>query len=401
MKIKIQYKESTGIFTPHLWGLLLFLIGIPIFLISCGQGGSEADEQESAMDSGTGAVVLTRQQMEMAGFEFGKIEKEMLSGDVNARGRLMLPPDGQAAVSAMMPGVATTIEVFPGQAVQKGQVLAYLTHPDYIDLQEQYFSTMNSLSFLENEYNRQKRLYDENVSSEKKYLQAKTEFQGAQAKANALKLMVEELGLNPDEIEKGNFAGQIPVRTPIMGMVDEIMIRLGKNVQQGEPLFKITCRNKLLVRLDVFEKDILKIRKGQRVTFNLSNVDDDIYEAKVVSIGGSVQQPGRVIEVLASFENSGPNLFPGMFVGGIIHTGEEYFDALPSSAIMNYGTGNPYIYYTTSPQDDNSLSFNRAAVHTGFEEEGYLRVKLLEEIPENARIVTKGGYYIQAEEGEE
>lgn len=401
MKAKIQYKKSIGVFTPGLRGLLMLLVMIPVFLVSCGQGGSEADEPESAMDSGTGAVELTRQQMEMAGFEFGKIEKEMLSGDVNARGRLMLPPGGQAAISTVMPGVATAIEVIPGQAVEKDQVLAYLTHPDYVDLQEQYFATLNSLSFLENEYNRQKRLYDENVSSEKKFLQAKTEFQGAQATLKALRLMITEIGLDADEIENGNFESQIPVRTPIRGIVDVIQVRLGKNVQQGEQMFTITCRNKLLVRLNVFEKDILKIKKGQRVTFNLSNVDDEIYEAEVISIGGTVQQTARVIEVLATFENTGPNLFPGMFVAGTIHTGEEYFDALPSSAIMNYGTGNSYIYYTTSPQDGNTLSFNRAAVHTGFEEEGYMRVKLLEELPENARIVTKGGYYIQAEEGGE
>jgi cobalt-zinc-cadmium efflux system membrane fusion protein len=277
--------------------------------------------------------------------------------------------------------------------------LAYLTHPDYIDLQEQYLNTQNSLVFLENDYQRQQRLFDEKVSSEKKLLESKTAYQAAKARLSATKIMLEQLGINPEAIENGEMFTEVPLRSPIEGVVNAINVNLGKNVAMGDALFEITCRKRLLLILDVFEKDIMKIAEGQRVTFNLSNVDDHIFEAQVLAIGSTVQSAGRIVKVTAEFENAGTMLFPGMFVASQIHTGEKMFDALPESALMNYGTGKPYIYYTTSPAGSNAVEFKRMSIDTGYEENGYVHVILTGSLPANARIVTRGGYYVQSEEG--
>lgn len=382
--------------------LKIFILSFSFLLMvtSCNQSTPPSSDSKNAIEVDDGKVVLSQEQASIAGLEFGKITPKILSGDVVARGKLLLPQNGKASVSPVIRGVVISIEVVPGQIVKKGQVLAHLTHPDYIEIQEQYFTAINSLEYLENDYERQKRLFDENVSSEKKYLQAKTDYQGTTAKVNMLKQTIELLGMNPAEIEKGKIYSKIPIKTPIDGMVDGIMANLGKNVAEGDELFVITCRKKLFVELDVFEKDIMKIKKGQRVTFTLSNVDSRKYEADVLSIGGSVLSAGRVVKVLAQFENSGEILFPGMFVASRIHTGEQVFDALPESAIMNYGTGNSYIYFTSSQPGSTTLEFSRIAIKTGYEEGGFVQVSLLQALPENARIVTVGGYYVQAEEGE-
>ncbi len=396
-----QYKVLKTMNGKKRLGFLLFNLGFLALLFSCHQAESSFEANDEAAANSDNSITLTQEQAKLAGLDFGNIEKKLLSGDVDARGKLLLPNNGKATVSPVMGGVVTAIEVIPGQIVKKGQVLAYLSHPDYVGIQEQYLSAANTLEFLENDLSRQKRLYEENVGSEKKYLQAKTDYQGTKAKLNALRLMLEQIGLEPAEIEKGNIYSRIPVRTPITGMVNAIMANLGKNVGEGDELFEISCRKKLFVNLDVFEKDIMKIKKGQRVTFTLSNVDNKTYEAEIISIGGSVQSNGRVVKVLAEFENSSELLFPGMFVASKIHTGEEVFDALPESAIMNFGTGNPYIYYTTSRLESPTLSFLKTAVKTGFDEGGFVQVQLMQSLPKEAMIVTNGGYYVQSEESED
>jgi len=398
ISISNKFKAFKTISEKKRFGLMLFNLGLLVLLFSCNQTEAPNEASDYTSANPDNSVILTQEQAALAGLEFGKIERKLLSGDVDARGKLLLPNDGKASISPVMGGVVTSIEVLPGQAVNKGQVLAYLTHPDYIGIQEQYLSAANTLEFLENDYNRQKRLYDENVSSEKKYLQAKTDYLGTTAKLNSLKLIIEQLGLDPAEIKKGNIYSRIPVRTPIDGMVNAIVINLGQNVAEGDELFEITCRKKLFVELDVFEKDVMKIKKGQRVTFKLSNVDDRNYEATIIAIGGAVQRDGRVVKVLAEFKNTSEFLFPGMFVASEIHTGEEVFDALPESAIMNFGTGNPYIYYTTSAPNSPKLSFLKTAVKTGFDEHGFVQVQLMQVLPEGAMIVTNGGYYVQSEE---
>jgi membrane fusion protein, heavy metal efflux system len=398
--LSYKYQNTHTANSIKIMGRFILPVAFLLMLASCGQPDAPADNMQETGLSGKQKVSLTPEQIELAGIEFGFIEKKLLSGDVDARGKLILPQDGKASVGPVIRGVVHSIEVQQGQSVVKGQVLAYLTHPDYIRIQEQYLSTINSLVFLENDFKRQERLYAENVSSEKKFLQVKTDYLGAKAKKKSLKLMIEQIGIDPVKIEGGKIFSKIPVKTPITGMVNAISVNLGKNVNEGEELFEITCRNKLFLDLSVFEKDIQKIEKGQRVTFTLSNIDTVIFEAGVISIGGSVQQAGRVVKVLAEFENSGQNLFPGMFVASLIHTREALYDALPESALMDYGTGKPYVYFTTSPADSPDIEFETAAVATGYEEDGYVQVTLLTPLPANSRIVTKGGYYVQAGEAE-
>lgn len=367
-----------------------------LLVLIAGCGSEPEPTENNTSEDHDGKVMLTQQQMELAGFEFGLIEKVLLSGDVNARGVLALPPEAHALVSPLMGGVITSIEVTPGQSVSKGQVLCYLTHPHLINLQQEYLINQQQLRFLENEYERQRTLYDEKVSSEKKYLQTQTDYETAKGRAHTLLIILRQMGLDAKTITPENIYSRVPVVSPIQGIVNDIMASIGKNVTENEQLFEVSCRKKLLVELAVFEKDIMKIKEGQRVSFTLSNVDATEYEAVVISRGGSVQQAGRVVMVTANFENSNENLLPGMFVASEIHTGEELFDALPEGAIMNSGSDNPYIFYTTAPEDSDQAFFKRAAIAIGYAEDGFIRVKLARPLPADARVVTKGGYYINA-----
>ena len=362
---------------------------------SCGQE-SEREEMAEEIPS---QVSLSKEQMELAGFEFGRLEKQLLSGDVNARGMLSLPPGEEAVVEPVIGGVVSKILVTPGQSVKTGQLLATLTHPDFIAMQQEYIHSSNRLEFLKNDFDRQQRLYQEKVSSEKQFLQVKTDYETTKAAVKSHEIILSQLGLNPEEILAGQIKQSIPVSSPMEGMVDEVITKLGKHVSDGDQLFRIVCRKRLMVELSVFEKDIMKVKPAQRVTFILSNVDSgEEYEAEITAIGGSVQQMGRVVKVLAEFTNTGQMLLPGMFVAAVIHTGEQSFEALPESAIMNYGSPDTYVYYTLSAPDAPLYTFEKLPVETGFAEDGFIRVKLLGEMPPNARIVTRGGYYVKAEE---
>ncbi|HZK07395.1 MAG TPA: efflux RND transporter periplasmic adaptor subunit [Bacteroidales bacterium] len=372
--------------------ILLFML--LLLIASC---GSEPEPTENNVPEGIdGKTMLTQQQMELAGFEFGSIEKVLLSGDVNARGVLALPPESHALISPLTGGVVTSIEVTLGQIVSKGQPLCYLTHPNLINLQQEYLINEQQLRFLENEYERQRKLYDEKVSSEKKFLQTQTDFETAKGRSRAMSIILAQMGLDAKTITADNMYSRVPVVSPIRGIVNDIMASIGKNVSENELLFEVSCRKKLLVELEVFEKDIMKIQEGQRVSFNLSNIDATEHEAVVISRGASVQQAGRVVLVRASFENSNESLLPGMFVASKIHTGEELFDALPEGAIMNSSSVNPYIFYTTTPEGSEQMFFDRAAITTGYAEDGFVSVKLAKPLPAGARVVTTGGYYINA-----
>lgn len=380
---------------PKVKNIFIFIIAAMVIAGGSCKQESAADDQQAPEQKG---LMLTLEQMALAGFEFGTIESRLLSGDVNAPGTLRLTPGGQADISSVYEGVVAQIKVSYGDPVEKGQVLAELQQPELIGVQQKFIELNKRMAFLENDFQRQKKLYNEGVAPEKQMLQVKAEYESVKTGIEARKIVLEQSGLNVEKIRNGKIYRTIPVISPIRGMVDQIFINLGAHLQKGDPLFRIVCREQLLVALNVFEKDITKVKPGQRVNFKLSNVDSDVYEAEIMAIGGSVKEKGHTVEVLAKFDNAGELLLPGMFVAAVIHTGEKTFDALPVSAVMNFGADDAYIYFTRSNPDDSAYYFEKMPVETGYAEDGFIRVVLKDDVPGMARIVTKGGYYLKAEE---
>ncbi len=188
--------------SQHLF--LLILISAGLAISSCNQNAEPPVEQEETDMPADRKVTLTQDQVELAGFKFGQPELKVLSGHVDAPGKLSLPSGAQAKISPVFGGIVHSIEVTLGQTVKKGQVLAYLTDPEYIKIQNEYLSAHINLNLLEDEYKRQQRLFDQQVSSEKKRIQAKTEFQTTKAEAKALELMISQIGLDPEQVIQGN-----------------------------------------------------------------------------------------------------------------------------------------------------------------------------------------------------
>lgn len=375
---------------------ILITVAVATMLFaSCNQGEQTPSVTETANNN---QVSLTREQIKLAGIEFGTLEKKELSGDVGTKGKIVLPPQSKALVSPVMGGVVESIKVMPGEQVKKGDILALLMHPDFTSLQEEYIQAVNRFELIESEYQRQQKLFEEKVSSEKKLLESKTEYQSLKAQIKSLEMRLGQAGLSTEKISRGQIEAFIPVRSPIDGIVNTIFTNIGANANQNDPLFEVVCRRNLYVELSVFEKDIMKIKKRQRVTFGLSNIDNEKYEALVIAVGGSVDEMGRVVKVLAEFKNQGDVLLPGMFVAAEIHTGEEEFDALPESAIMNFGSNQTYLYFTLSEPNADRMFFEKRMLKTGFSENGYIQVTLSHPMPEGAMVVTNGGYYIRAEE---
>lgn len=387
----------------HKSGYLHFILALifGMIMISCNHETRPDADQGNEETLTTDDVTLTASQISLAGFEFGLPQPKILSHDVNAPGKLSLPNTSRATISPVLGGMVFSIEINLGQTVTKGQVLAYLTDPEYIKIQNEYLKLSLTLDLLEDEYNRQKRLYHERVSSQKKMIQAKTDFESAIAQLKSLEIMISQIGLNTDRILAGELYSEIPVKSPIEGIVNNIMVSLGENVTKHDAMFEVSCRKNLWLELDVFEKDILNIRKGQRVTFLLANAGNEIYEATVLSSGGAVLKNGRVVKVLASFSNEDQQLIPGMFVAAKIHTGEKEFSALPESAIMRTGSSGTYVYYTMDEEDSKKFTFSKIGVSTGYNEDGFVQVTFEDDLPARARIVINGGYYILAEEGSE
>lgn len=373
----------------------LSTVVITVLLCSCGN-----KQVKPPADTGSpsdGGIVLSAAAVEQAGITFGLIEDKKLSHDVSARGMIVLLPEDVAIVSALMGGTVQSIGAKYGQQVRKGEVLATYTHPDIIEVQQRYLNARTMLEVKENSYKRLETLWKDKVNSEKEYQQARMEYQHAQAEFNSIKAKLNLLNISIESLDKGEVTRSIPIISPISGQVEEIYVSMGQYVDMQDPVFRVIDKSQPVLQLKVFEKDIHLIESGQRVTFASPSSSVEDFEARIFNVGAIVEKDARVIDVMASITGQTEGLIPGMFVASTIHTREQFLKALPESAVVVENENEKYGFYTTDAQGSESYRFYPFDLTAGFEEEGYIEVYPITELPPNARVVLTGVYYLKSE----
>ena len=101
-----------------------------------GEAGHEGEEGNN--EEGMAELHLSDMKFESLGIKLDTLPTRGLSGVVEANGQLEVPPQHEATVTAILGANVTSIKVIEGDQVSKGQVLAYLSHPNLTKLQTDY-----------------------------------------------------------------------------------------------------------------------------------------------------------------------------------------------------------------------------------------------------------------------
>ncbi|AFL82936.1 RND family efflux transporter, MFP subunit [Belliella baltica DSM 15883] len=357
-------------------------------------GGEDAHGEEE------GVVELTKQQAETIGLEMKPLEERNLGNNIKVTGTVELFPQDKANISPFIGGNVSAIKVIPGDNVSKGQVLAYIEHPDIIAMQQDYQEKNDELVFLKQDFERKQTLYDKGVSSGKEFQMAQSKFRATTSSVNGLRSQLRLLGINPDKVAEGQIYSAVPITTAISGYVDEVMISLGDYVAQQSKMFSISDNSKIYVNFKVYEKDIKQIQKGQQIYFSTASHPDELLKATVRSIGKTFNTDPKALEVLADIENKDKNLLPGMYVEGRIVQGEKKGFAIPEAAIIKEGEQS-FIFILDEDEDEEmeagKMKFKMIPVTVGITDLGFVEVNLPTDVKQDAKVVTKGAYTLSSE----
>ncbi|MES2827731.1 MAG: efflux RND transporter periplasmic adaptor subunit [Bacteroidota bacterium] len=371
-------------------------------LASCSSDPKKSEKNETATEEPKGeanALELTSEQMETVGITIGNIEQKNLDAVVKANGQLAVPPQNKADVSILSGGIITRINVLEGQQVRKGQVLATINNQDLIKIQQDYLASRNSFVYVEAEYERQKQLQAADAGTGKSYQSAQATFNAEKSKLTAYESQLRQLGVSPASIAKGKIISQFPVLSPINGTVGQITANTGAFVQPGTSIMEVVDNSKIHCDLTVFEKDLMAVKVGQKVSFQLTNQENQLISGRINGINKSFENESKGVIVHAVIDNAkNKNLIPGMYVTALISTGSKLMPALPVDAIVR-SEGKQYIFVVdenAKKNDAKTFSFIRTEVKTGVSEQGYVQVVPIEELPAKARVVTKGAFYLQS-----
>ncbi|MEP3389448.1 MAG: efflux RND transporter periplasmic adaptor subunit [Reichenbachiella sp.] len=376
---------------------ILFL-PVVILMVACGKPtvteNNDHEEEEGHGDK----VHFSVQQYQSLEMKVDTIPRKNLSSYVEANGELEVPPQNEATVTAIIGANVSLIKVIEGDKVKKGQILAYISHPNLIQLQTDYVNAWNQFHYLEKEYQRQKRLYEEKVGSGKEFQKIQAEFKSIDGTVKGLEAQLRLIGLNTGKIQTGNIYEQVPVKSPIEGFIRLVEVKTGQYVQPQTEMFEVVNIDHIHADLMVFEKDMSKVKKGQKVKFKVESSPDKELEAEIYSVGKAFEQDPKAIHLHAEIENKEGLLIPGMYVRGRILVDEVKAYALPRQGVAQEGE-KFYIFSATKEDEGGEIEweFQPIEVVLGTEDDGWVEIKPLETLNKNSIVAWNNAYYLLAE----
>jgi RND family efflux transporter MFP subunit len=275
--------------------------------------------------------------------------------------------DKSATIYAENSGVIKSIAVKEGQTVKRGQTLV-LQDVELIDRNMAEIRTQ--LNLAETLYEKQKRLWEQNIGSEVQYLEAK----------NRKESLENSLATLSEQRQKS------AVVAPFDGVVDKIFPKVGELVGMAVPVVRLVNTDELYVNADISERYIGDIAKGDSVWIIVNR--NDTIKSAISRVGDYINPANRSFEIRVDIGEKVAVLRPNSLV--ILKVNdytEESAIVVPSSVIMQDGEGNDYVF--TLQNDENSdLVARKTQIKTGPSHLGKTVVK--EGITEGDELIDKG-----------
>jgi cobalt-zinc-cadmium efflux system membrane fusion protein len=370
----------------------ILFIFLPLLIYSCKPKlpGSEVDQSENLLSDNQ--ISLSYAQMNAINLKLDSIRKRSLESVVQANGYIDVPPYNKAVISPFVTGHVREVKCLVGNNIKKGEVMAVLESIEFVEMQQQYIELEARLQYLEDEYKRQETLQRENAVAKKKYLISISDYKSALSQYSGLKEKLKLIGIDFTNLEQGNITSLLYLRAPINGNVTEVMTVVGRHVDPHEEIFEIMNPDHLHLELNVYEKDILKVKKGQKVLYSIPSMDEKVYEGEVFLVSQNMQAEQRFINVHIHINEDDADFKVGMYVNASIVIDHKSVYSLPVNAIVTE-SGREYIYMKMSERDDQMV-FEKKQVITGLQSQGLIELKLVDDIDLNKEIVTEGAFYL-------
>lgn len=375
-------------------GLKGLLVLVLVSMASCNSKNQpEAAETNPSVNMDSDTITITESQFKASNMALGKLTLQDFSTSIKTNGMFDVPPENKASVSAYFAGYVKNISLLPGDAVKKGQVLFTIENPEYVQVQQDFLEAKGRLHYLKSDYDRQKLLLDDNVTSQKNFLKAESEYTVNLVQFQALKKKLGLMNINANTLTGENIRSVINVLSPLSGYVTSIAVDKGMFLNPSDVAMTITNNDRLHIALKIFEKDLPLVKVGQIIRVKLQNDNKQVYEGRVHLVNKAINMEERTIDVHGDLINEeDAKLFaPGMYVEAEIITATEKLLALPQEAVANIEKD----FFVLVKQ--NATSFKIMPVKIGVSNNGYLQILNAGDFDPNTEFLTKGAFNLISE----
>jgi cobalt-zinc-cadmium efflux system membrane fusion protein len=360
------------------------------FIMSCSDNEAAVNLEPISEENST-TVTVTSSQFNLGKMELGSFSTQPFHKVVKVNGMLDVPPENKATVSAYFGGYVKNISLLQGQKISKGQTLFTLENPEYIQVQQDFLESKSQLSYLKSDYERQKSLAEDKVSSQKTFLKAESDYKITLAQYESLKKKLQLMNINPNNVTELNLRSTISVKSPISGYVTSVLATKGMFLNPSDIAVTVMNTDHMHIELNIFEQDLTKVSVEQEVSFRIQNSDKK-YKAAVYLINKAIDPEKRTIKVHCHFDNEEEalSLTPGMFVEAEIYASSDSTLALPLNAVLPIEDQSFILLKNKGMKDE--MMFERVRVQVGQTNENFIEILNADTFKPDDQILTKGAF---------
>lgn len=346
--------------------------------------GEEGHSEEGGEEEGK--LTLSAEQIKAAGVALEAAAPRDLGTVVSFPGEIRFDEDRTAHVVPRVPGVVEAVQANLGETVKKGQVLAVIASQQISDLRSEQQAAQRRVELARVTFEREKQLWQDKISAEQDYLQARQALQeaeislaNAKQKVGAISASVNSVGGNRYEL-----------RAPFDAVVVEKHLTVGEVVSEATNAFILSDLNQVWATFAVPPTDLGKVTTGRAVKVSSPDMNVEV-EGKVGYVGSLLGEQNRAATVRVTLTNPNGAWRPGLFVNiAVTSQTDRVAVAVPEHAVQTV-EDKPSVFVRTPD------GFDTRPVKLGRRDNGY--VEIIDGIEAGAQVATSGSFTLKSELG--
>ncbi len=280
-------------------------------------------------------LVIPASQLENLGVEFSVPQGADVADDFQVPARVRVPPSSDFAVVPVLAGTIKKLGVSAGDTVRRGDPVAWISSPDFLELQETYIDATHRLEIGLTRFSNDKTLNEEGIVSARRLSESKHEVADFRVAEQRLHHSLGLAGLKEVQIEALHETLQLQhemvLRSPVDGVVLEEYRTAGQKIDPSQAVYRIADLSTLWLEMDVPFKKSLGIASGAAVFVTLG---EHKVAASVTNIGRYVDEGNQTVIVRAVVE-PGSDLAPGQFVTAMLTSRRsDNYLLLPAGSVI-------------------------------------------------------------------
>jgi cobalt-zinc-cadmium efflux system membrane fusion protein len=366
---------------------------LAFILLGCGDKG-EAKKEENHKENSE-VVILSAESVKQIKLETMSVSLQPFADYLIIPARVITSQDNEARIGSLVQGRVYQVYAKVGDYVREGQVLMTLEGLDIGEIKAGFLKTKAALEYAKANFERQKKLFDEKIGSQKALLESQAEYEKALAEFEAEDERIHSVGLNDEDVANGkngeeHTSGTLPIKSQINGIVVERNVVIGQFIDATTNAFTIINTNTVWIDGQIYEKDLAKITRKTDVLFTAAAYQNEKFNGRIIYIGQTVDEQSRTITIRGEFSNPYNKLKPNMFGElKVPHSTKTDAIMIPNESVVKE-TGQEYVFIQT-----NATTFKKRTVITGASVGNMIEIK--DGLKAGDTVVSKGVFYLKSE----